>query len=42
LAIFFNFKFFPPKSVPEKKGFDAQDVKITMEDKKSHHYGNEA
>jgi len=42
LAIFFNFKFFLPNSVPEKKRFDAQNVKITMKVKKSHHYGNKA
>jgi hypothetical protein len=45
LAIFFNFEFFLPNSVPEKKRkkrFDAQNVKITMKVKKSHHYGNKA
>jgi len=32
---FFNFKFFPPNSVPEKKRFDAQDVKSPRTSRKA-------
>jgi hypothetical protein len=42
LEIFFNFKFFPSNSVPEKKRSDEQNVKITSKVKKSHHYENKA